>query len=64
MQVVLARLKSIPVRLENGGKTIKVPAEKVDELRINGLLDFQRAGELGLSFSTGPISARASSPNR
>ena len=55
--VVLARLKesNSEVRLENGGKTIKVPAEKVDELRIQmASAGLPKSGRIGFELFDKP----------
>jgi len=55
--VVLARLKesATEVRLENGGKTIKVPAEKVDELRIQmASAGLPKSGRIGFELFDKP----------
>ncbi|MBI2687127.1 MAG: flagellar M-ring protein FliF [Acidobacteria bacterium] len=51
--MVLARLKEsgTEVRLENGGKTIKVPAERVDELRIQmASAGLPKSGRIGFEL--------------
>jgi flagellar M-ring protein FliF len=55
--LVLARLKesATEVRLENGGKTIKVPAEKVDELRIQmASAGLPKSGRIGFELFDKP----------
>lgn len=55
--VVLSRLKeaAIEVRLENGGKTIKVPSEKVDELRIQmASAGLPKSGRIGFELFDKP----------
>ncbi len=51
--LVLARLKEsgTEVRLEDGGKTVKVPAEKVDELRIQmATAGLPKTGRIGFEL--------------
>lgn len=51
--MVLARLKEagVEVRLENGGKMIKVPAERVDELRIQmATAGLPKSGRIGFEL--------------
>lgn len=55
--LVLTRLKesATEVRLENGGKTIKVPAEKVDELRIQmASAGLPKSGRIGFELFDKP----------
>ncbi|MFN0101619.1 MAG: flagellar basal-body MS-ring/collar protein FliF [Bryobacteraceae bacterium] len=55
--MVLARLKEAgtEIRLENGGKIIKVPAEKVDELRIQmASAGLPKSGRIGFELFDKP----------
>jgi flagellar M-ring protein FliF len=55
--MVLARLKesATEIRLENGGKIIKVPAEKVDELRIQmASAGLPKSGRIGFELFDKP----------
>ena len=55
--VVLSRLQeaATEIRLENGGKTIKVPSEKVDELRIQmASAGLPKSGRIGFELFDKP----------